>query len=354
MTILGIDLGTTNSVAAFINAQGIPTVVPDQLDASNFQTRSVIGFDERHALVGTPALELQHDAAGSEPIRFVKSFMGANYDHLWQDGRGNGWRAETLSALILKKLTQDVSAFTSPELENLVIGVPANFNHRQRQATKVAAALADLPMPTLVDEPIAAAMFLGQENPSDRTIFIYDFGGGTFDATIVQVEGDGLYVLATRGANDLGGRNLDDELLDVLAQDFRRQTGLDPRRDSVAAARLADFAEQTKMALSDPAVPLVEDTLVLAQRVFEASLSRNMLEQVAAPAIDRTIEVSQAVLAETGLGWADIDMMVMVGGSSLAPAIEDRLRRESGLPPHKIVSRQPHFAVAYGLAMAAA
>jgi molecular chaperone DnaK len=202
---VGIDLGTTFSLIARVDARGIPVLFPDRHEAERFKTPSVVHIGPEGALVGQAVEELLEDAPELPVSRFVKLSMGreepAFVDHL-----GRAWPPEAISALILKKLARDVAADTDEPIDGAILSVPAHFNDPQRQATRHAGELAGLKVIDLVEEPVAAATYYGAHTaPAGSTILVYDLGGGTFDATILHVDARGLYVLATDGVSDLGG-----------------------------------------------------------------------------------------------------------------------------------------------------
>jgi len=350
---LGIDLGTTFSLASFVNAQGVPALVPDLHNANEFRTASAVHVADKQALVGTAIEELLLDEPGLSVARGFKQGMGGETP-LWRDGEGRDWPAEALSALVLKKLLRDVEAFVAESVDSCVVTVPANFDDAQRRATQLAARLAGLSRVHLVEEPVAAATFYGfSEKSAEQTLFVYDFGGGTFDATVLQISEGRLFVLATEGHNGLGGRRIDAALVDLIARDFARQHGRNPLDDAATQEQLRRFAEDAKIALGMPARNQLRKTLVLAGQVAELALSREQLDRIVLPIVDETIAVSRRCLDAAGLTWNQIDRVLMTGGSSLLPAVAKRLAQETGKQGDALHCRQPHQAVAYGAALIA-
>lgn len=353
MTHLGIDLGTTYSLVAHVNSQGIPTLFPDRFDANHFRTPSVVHIGEEGAFVGAVAEEVQLDEPALPLWRHIKLSMGD--DVSLDDYQGRAWRPEAISALILKKMMADVELHTPEDIESVVIAVPANFNDKQRRATKLAALLAGLPSPLLIEEPIAAATFFGAaEGKSDATLFIYDLGGGTFDATILQTAADGLYALATEGRNDVGGKSVNEVLIRFIAREFNARFGVDPTTDPLAVTRLGRFAEDAKIKLSMPGKGQVRETLVMAGHALDFIITRSQFEDMISPLIDRTLEVSISCLKAAGLRWSDMDKVLLAGGSSLIPLVRQRLKSVARVSSGQLETKQPHQAVAFGAAMIAA
>ena len=213
MNYLGIDLGTTFSLVSYMNSQSLPALFPDYHDANEFRTPSVVHISEEGCFVGQSLEEVLEDEPGLSQARFFKLDMGVE-ESVYSDHLERDWLPESLSALVLKKLMRDVEAFLHEEVNGVVITVPANFNDAQRTATKHAAFLAGLPAPTLIEEPIAAATYYGfSEKGGEQTLFVYDLGGGTFDATVLQSSPEGLYALATEGTNKIGGKGIDELIM---------------------------------------------------------------------------------------------------------------------------------------------
>jgi len=350
---LGIDLGTTFSLASFVNAQGVPALVPDFHNASEFRTPSVVHVSEDQALVGTAIEELLIDEPGLGVARGFKQRMGEDASAL-KDSQGREWPPEALSALVLKKLLRDVEAFAAESVDSCVLTVPANFDDAQRRATQLSARLAGLSRVQLVEEPVAAATFYGfSEKSAEQTLFVYDFGGGTFDATVLQISEGRIYVLATEGHNGLGGRRIDAALIELIVQEYRRQHARDPQDDPAAREQLRRFAEEAKIALGLPARTQLRKTLVLSGKVTELVLSREQLDRIVQPIVEETLQVSRRCLEGAGLGWNQIDRVLLTGGSSLLPSVGKRLAQETGKHGEALHCRQPHQAVAYGAALIA-
>ncbi len=353
MQYLGLDLGTTFSLVAYVNAQGVPALFPDYHDANEFRTPSVIHIGEEGCLVGQALEELLEDEPALSQARFVKLEMG-KLTSVYKDNHNNEWLPESLSALILKKLMRDVESFLHEEIDGVVITVPANFNDAQNKATKHAALMAGLPSPTLIEEPIAAATYYGYADKSgEQTLFVYDLGGGTFDATVLQSSDDGLYALATEGTNEIGGKGIDELIMAQVAQEFQRAHGSNPLEDPVAASQLRRFATETKLSLAKPGKNQVRKTLLLAGKTLDFVITKHQFETLINNLIDETIKVCERCLSAAGLEWMMIDKVLLTGGSSLLPLVLDKIAVACGKPRDDIICKQPHQAVAYGAALIA-
>lgn len=354
MIFPGIDLGTTFSMVAHVNAHGQPALFPDVHNASLFRTPSTVYVGREGCLVGAAAEELLDDTPDLPVARFVKAHLSTP-DWRYADHLERHWPAEGLSALILRKLLRDVDTFTGEDRGPAVLTVPAQFTDEQRRATLRAADLAGMSDTKLVEEPVAAATFYGQdEGPADRTLLVYDFGGGTFDVTILQTARDGLFVLATDGVSKLGGRHLDDQLVALMAAAYTRQFQHSPLSDPGSVQRLRRLAEDSKIKLSRPGLNQVKHAILLMGQPFEFVLTRGMFDTIVNEAVAQTLAATQRCLAAAALDWQDIDKILLTGGSSLLPQVRDGLMRASGKPAAELICKTPHQAVAYGAALLAA
>ena len=352
--IVGIDLGTTFSLISYVNSSGTPTLIPSRRDAQRFQTPSVVHIGERGAIVGDLLEELLAEEPGLPVCRFAKLSMGHREKVLFTDNTGVGYNAEAISALVLRKLKEDAEAALSEPITGAVITVPANFNDAQRQATVNAGRLADIPVLGLVEEPLAAATFFGLNTKGgERLIFVFDIGGGTLDATILSATPDGLYAIATEGADNIGGKNFDELIMGIVADQFRGQYGFDPRTEVEAAQRLRMFATQTKIALSSPTASVFSKPLILSGKSLRVTFNRSQFETAAEPWLEACQEVCERALKSQSLSWEDIDELILTGGSSLVPCVERKVREMCSLQPAKIRREQPHASIAYGAALLA-
>jgi molecular chaperone DnaK len=352
--IVGIDLGTTFSLISYVNASGTPTLIPSKRDPQRFQTPSVVHIGERGALVGDLVEELLQEEAALPVARFAKLMMGQPGKHAFTDHLGRNYSPEAVSSLVLRKLKEDAESALSEPVTGAVITVPANFNDAQRQATVNAGRLADIPVLGLVEEPLAAATFFGLNTKGgERLIFVFDIGGGTLDATILSATPEGLYAIATEGADNIGGKNFDELIMGIVADQFRGQFGSDPRNDAEAAQRLRAFATKSKIELSSPNVGVISKPVILGGKSLRVTFSRAQFESAAEPWLEACQEVCERALKSQSLAWDDIDELILTGGSSLVPAVERRVREMSGLQPARIRREQPHASIAYGAALLA-
>lgn len=353
MIFPGIDLGTTYSMMAHVNSHGQPALFPDVHDASQFRTPSVVYIGREGCLVGEAAEELLEDAPELPIARFVKARLSQT--QWWHgDHQQRRWSAEGLSALIVRKLLKDADTFANDEIGPAVVTVPALFTDEQRRATLRAATIAGLGSVRLMEEPVAAATYYGlDEGPIDRTLLVYDFGGGTFDVTVLQTAKEGLFVLATDGVAKLGGRILDERIMALIADDFLRRFGRNPLSDPASAQRLRRLAEQAKIKLSKPGLPQIRQSLLLLGNPFDFVFTRQQFDAIMTEAVSETLAACCRCLNAASLTWRDVDKVLLTGGSSLLPQVQSEILRVSGKHPGDVVSRQPHQAVAFGAAILA-
>ena len=354
MADIGIDLGTTYALVGMTNQQAMPVLIPDANNASEFRTPTLVHLSGQNAQVGHVVEDLLVDDPDSPVARGFKPFMGSA-EWMFQDSDNRHWHAESLSTLMLRKLLRDVELFTGEVPDRAVIAVPANFNDTQRKATKLSAALAGLGHVKLVEEPIAAAVFYGlTEKSAEQTLLVYDFGGGTFDASVIQIADSKVHVLASDGDSRLGGLALDQRIVDFLLAECRRQHGVQQAGDTATLEVLRRYAEELKILFSQPGKQQVRRMIIVAGKVLELHFSREQIEHLLHPVVEETLEVTARCLKSTGLGWRDVDKVLLAGGSSLIPHVTRRLAEVSGKPLDAIGCRQPHQAVAYGAALLAA
>src|SRR5690349_13963263 len=367
--IIGIDLGTTNSVVAVMEA-GTPVVIPNQEGGRT--TPSVVGFAKSgERLVGQVA-KRQAVTNPENTIYSIKRFMGRRFDEVSEEmklvpykvvrGDNGDARVEAggkkqsppeISAMILAKLKEAAEAYLGEKVTQAVITVPAYFNDAQRQATKDAGKIAGLEVMRIINEPTAAALAYGLDRKKNETIAVYDFGGGTFDISILEV-GDGVVeVKSTNGDTHLGGDNIDHRIIDWLIQEFKRDQGIDVSKDQMALQRLKEAAEKAKIELST----LLETEINLPFLTADASgpkhlavkLTRARLEQMMADILDRTVEPCKKALADAGMQPSNIDEVVMVGGSTRIPKVLEIVKNLFGKEPNRSVN--PDEVVAVGAAV---
>jgi molecular chaperone DnaK len=344
--IVGIDLGTTFSAIAHVNEHGKPEIIPNR--EGERTTPSVIFFEEDgNPIVGSEA----RNQAITEPrrtIRFVKREMGnpsyrANID-------GKDYFPEDLSAMILKKLKNDAEASLGKEISKAVISVPAYFKDAQREATRQAGQIAGLEVIRIVNEPTAAALAYGLDKVEGRqTILVYDFGGGTFDATVMQINGREFTILATDGDAMLGGKDIDARLVEYFAEEFQREHEVDLRLDPHTHQDLWDKAEVAKKNLSFR-TPLME-ALSSGEKALRIDIDREQFNELIEDLIKQTEDCMNRVIQAAGMDWAKIDTVLLVGGSSRIPAVKEMIKRVTGKDAARDMN--PDECVALGAAIQA-
>jgi molecular chaperone DnaK len=369
---VGIDLGTTNSVIAVMEA-GEPVVIPNAEGGRT--TPSVVAFTKSgERLVG----QLARRQAAVNPentVYSIKRFMGRKYDEVdrerkmvpyktlpGKDGRveveiqAKRYTPEQVSAMILQKLKTDAEAYLGEKVTDAVITVPAYFNDSQRQATKNAGEIAGLNVIRIINEPTAAALAYGLEKKENEKILVFDLGGGTYDVSVLEV-GEGVFeVKATNGDTHLGGDDYDRRLVDYVADEFKKENGIDLRNDRQALQRLTEAAEKAKIELSSRVETEVNLPFITADQTgpkhLAMTITRSKFEQLTADLSERTVAPFQAALKDAGLSPSDLNEVILVGGATRMPAIQELVKRlTSGKEPHKGVN--PDEVVAVGAAIQA-
>ncbi|AKH97250.1 molecular chaperone DnaK [Halanaeroarchaeum sulfurireducens] len=344
--ILGIDLGTTNSAFAMMEGGDPEIIVNTEGDRT---TPSVVAFDDGEQLIGKAAKN-QAVQNPEETVQSIKRHMGDDYE---VEMDGETYTPEQVSAMILQKIKRDAEEYLGQDVEKAVITVPAYFNDKQRQATKDAGEIAGLEVERIVNEPTAASMAYGLDDETEQTVLVYDLGGGTFDVSILELGGGVYEVVATNGDNDLGGDDWDDAIVDWLADDFENGHGIDLREDRQALQRLKDAAEEAKIELSSrkettinlPFITATDDGPVH----LEKDLTRAKFESLTADLIERTVDPTEQALADADLSKADIDEVILVGGSTRMPQVQEKVEELTDQEPKKNVN--PDEAVALGAAI---
>ncbi|NEU31644.1 molecular chaperone DnaK [bacterium LRH843] len=345
--IIGIDLGTTNSCVAVMEG-GEAVVIPNP--EGNRTTPSVVAFKDGERLVGEVAK--RQAITNPNTIMSIKRHIGTNHKETVE---GKDYSPEEISAIILQKLKSDAEAYLGETVTKAVITVPAYFNDSQRQATKDAGRIAGLEVDRIVNEPTAAALAYGLEKEEDQTILVYDLGGGTFDVSILEL-GEGFFeVKATSGDNKLGGDDFDQVIINHLVAEFKKENGIDLSQDKMAMQRLKDAAEKAKKDLSGVAQTQISLPFITADATgpkhLELSLSRAKFEELSADLVERTLLPTRRAMEDAGLSASEIDRIVLVGGSTRIPAVQEAIKQLTGKEPHKGVN--PDEVVALGAAVQA-
>src|SRR6056297_2269663 len=345
--ILGIDLGTTNSAFAVMEG-GDPEIIVNA--EGERTTPSVVAFDDGERLVGKPAKN-QAVKNPEQTIQSVKRHMGEDDYSVTLDGEE--YTPEQVSAMILQKIKRDAEEYLGDEIEKAVITVPAYFSDRQRQATKDAGEIAGFEVERIINEPTAAAMAYGLDDESDQTVLVYDLGGGTFDVSILELGGGVYEVVATNGDNELGGDDWDHAIIDYLADDFEDEYGIDLREDRQALQRLTEAAEEAKIELSNRKESNVTLPFIASDengpKDLEASITRAKFESLTSDLVERTVGPTEQALEDAGYSKSDIDEVILVGGSTRMPMVQEKVDELTGQEPKKNVN--PDEAVALGAAI---
>ncbi|PWL44037.1 molecular chaperone DnaK [Christensenella sp. MSJ-20] len=347
--IIGIDLGTTNSCVAVMEG-GDPTVIPNSEGMRT--TPSVVGFAKTgERLVGQIA-KRQAITNPQNTIASIKRDMGTDRK---VTAEGKTYSPQEISAMILQKLRADAEAYLGEKVSQAVITVPAYFSDSQRQATKDAGTIAGLEVLRIINEPTAAALAYGLDKDGSGKVLVFDLGGGTFDVSILEI-GDGVFeVLATNGNNRLGGDDFDKKIMDYLVEEFKKSDGIDLSRDNMAMQRLKEAAEKAKIDLSSTTETSINLPFITADangpRHMDISLSRTKFDQLTADLVEKTVGPTTQALKDAGLSAGQIDKVILVGGSSRIPAVQEAVKRITGKEPYKGIN--PDECVAIGAAIQA-
>jgi molecular chaperone DnaK len=366
---IGIDLGTTNSCMAVLEG-GEPTVIPNAEGGRT--TPSVVAFTkDGHRLVGTPARR-QQVTNPQNTIFSIKRFMGRKYSEVTEEmtivpyevlqgpggdvrvkAAGKDYAPPEISAMVLQKLKQDAEAYLGEPVSDAVITVPAYFNNAQREATKDAGKIAGLNVLRIINEPTAAALAYGLEKEADQTILVFDLGGGTFDVSVLELAEGVFEVKSTAGDNHLGGDNFDKAIVDWMVAEFKRDQGIDLAADPMALQRLYEAAEKAKIELSSTMTTQINLPFITATaegpKHLDLSLTRAKLEEITADLLERTVGPTKQALADGALDASKIDHVVLVGGMTRMPAVQEQVKKIVGKDPHKGVN--PDEVVAVGAAI---
>ena len=342
--IIGIDLGTTNSCVAVMEG-GKPTVIANQEGART--TPSVVAFTKNgERLVGEPA-KRQAVTNADNTIASIKRDMGTDHGRTID---GKKYSPQQISAMILQKLKADAENYLGEPVTEAVITVPAYFNDAQRQATKDAGKIAGLDVKRIINEPTAAALAYGLDNEKEQKIMVYDLGGGTFDVSIIEI-GDGVIeVLSTNGDTRLGGDDFDQKIIDWMLAEFKNQEGIDLSGDKMAMQRLKEAAEKAKKELSSATTTNINLPFITATaegpKHFDMNLTRAKFEELVHDLIERTAIPVQNAMKDAGLNYNDISKVLLVGGSTRVPAVQEKVKQLTGKEPNK--SLNPDECVALG------
>ena len=342
--IIGIDLGTTNSCVAVMEG-GKPTVIANAEGSRT--TPSVVAFTKTgERLVGEPA-KRQAVTNADHTISSIKRHMGSDY-RVTIDGKS--YTPQEISAMILQKLKSDAEGYLGEKVTEAVITCPAYFNDAQRQATKDAGKIAGLDVKRIINEPTAAALAYGLDNEKEQKVMVYDLGGGTFDVSIIEI-GDGVIeVLATAGNNHLGGDDFDKRVADYIVSEFKKQEGIDLSGDKMAMQRIREAAEKAKIELSSATTTNINLPFITATadgaKHLDLNLTKAKFDELTADLVEATAEPVRTALNDAGLTASDLTKVLLVGGSTRIPAVQDKVRQLTGHEPSKNLN--PDECVAIG------
>ncbi len=345
--IIGIDLGTTNSCVAVMEG-GKPTVIANTEGLRT--TPSIVAFTKTgERLVGEPA-KRQAVTNADHTISSIKREMGTDYK---KDIDGKKYSPQEISAMILQKMKADAEGYLGEKVTEAVITVPAYFNDAQRQATKDAGKIAGLDVKRIINEPTAASLAYGLDNEHEQKIMVYDLGGGTFDVSIIEI-GDGVIeVLSTSGDNRLGGDDFDQKVVDWMLDEFKKAEGIDLSTDKMALQRLKEAAEKAKKELSSATTTNINLPFITANqdgpKHFDMNLTRAKFDELTRDLVDRTATPVQNALRDAGITAADLGQVLLVGGSTRIPAVQDKVKALTGKEPSKALN--PDECVAIGAAI---
>ena len=342
--IIGIDLGTTNSCVAVMEG-GQPTVITNQEGMRT--TPSVVAFTKSGERLVGDAAKRQAVTNADKTISSIKRHMGTDYK---VDIDGKKYSPQEISAMILQKLKADAEGYLGEKVTEAVITVPAYFNDAQRQATKDAGKIAGLEVKRIINEPTAAALAYGLDNENEQKIMVYDLGGGTFDVSIIEI-GDGVIeVLSTNGDTRLGGDDFDQHITDYMISEFNKQEGVDLSKDNMALQRLKEAAEKAKKELSSATSTNISLPYITAvnnvPKHFEMTLTRAKFDELTSDLVERTVIPVQNALNDAGLTINDISKVLLVGGSTRIPAVQEKVKSLMGQEPSKTLN--PDECVALG------
>ena len=345
---IGIDLGTTNSVVAVMEG-GEPVVIPNA--EGNRTTPSIVAFVKNERVVGEIA-KRQAITNPDHTISSIKRKMGSDYK---VNIEGKTYTPQEISAMIIQKLRQDAENYLGEKVSQAVVTVPAYFTDSQRQATKDAGTIAGLEVLRIINEPTAASLAYGLDKGEEQTILVFDLGGGTFDVSILDI-GDGIFeVKATSGNNLLGGDDFDQRIIDYLADQFKKEHGIDLRNDKMALQRLKEAAEKAKIELSTLTSSVVNLPFVTADqngpKHLDITLTRAQFDKLSEDLIEKTMGPTRQAMKDAGLNPSDVDRILLVGGSTRIPAVQNAIKKYLGKDPDRTIN--PDECVAIGAAIQA-
>ncbi|HQD42375.1 MAG TPA: molecular chaperone DnaK, partial [Bacillota bacterium] len=347
--VIGIDLGTTNSCVAVMEG-GEPVVIPNAEGSRT--TPSVVAFSKKGERMVGQVAKRQAITNPEGTVSSIKRLMGSDKKVKLHDKE---YTPQEISAMVLQKLKMDAESYLGEKITKAVITVPAYFTDSQRQATKDAGRIAGLEVLRIINEPTAASLAYGLDKGENQKVLVFDLGGGTFDVSILEL-GEGVFeVLATSGNNKLGGDDFDDRIIDYLAAEFKKEHGIDLKKDRTAMQRLKDEAEKAKKELSGVMSTSINLPFITADasgpKHLDMTLTRAKFEELTADLVEATMEPMRKALSDAGLSAGQIDKVILVGGSTRIPAVQEAVKKITGKDPYKGIN--PDECVAIGAAIQA-
>jgi molecular chaperone DnaK (HSP70) len=353
--VLGIDLGTSNTVAASLSRDGNPILIPDANSKDVQITPSIAIIEGKKAYAGNFAESLYETLPDKQIIAYFKRSFGTQEPVYFDDDR-NAWFSEAVASLILRKVKNDAELYLPDGYKQAVITVPAHYNDVQRKSVIEAARLADLDLTAIIEEPVAAALFYGSQNKKidEEIILIYDFGGGTFDLTLITKSGNQLNVIAKDGVNKLGGKEFDEIVHNTISQHYRKTFGYDFPTDKLTQNRIQKIAEKIKIELNDADDPRnLSKWIMVGRDAFEATFYYDTYAEQATQLITKTEQAVNRCLRSLGMQFTDVNKVVLIGGTSSSKLVYNFWKKKMG-PNQELVYHQPLSSVAKGAALYAA
>ena len=350
--VLGIDLGTSNTVASTLSRDHVPLLIPDINNKQSESTPSAILFDGKKALAGQLAQHLFELYPSKTIHRFFKRHFGT-YNPVFIDEYANPWFSETLAAILLKKVQHDASSFMPEPFRKMVLTVPAHYNDIQRKSVIEASKLAEMELTAIIDEPIAAALYYSHqvEQIEDEIIMVYDFGGGTFDLTIITKSNNKIFVIAKDGISNIGGKEFDGIVADQIRNNYEMVTKRSFPDDPLIHNRLLMLAEEIKIKLNSKEEADVSKWFSFHKHIFQCHFSKADYAVKAGLLIEKTEKAVQSCLRSLGMSFSDIHKIILIGGTSNSYLVYDYWNRKINPDKQKIIYHQPLASVAKGAAL---
>lgn len=352
--VLGIDLGTSNTVASTVSRDGTPVIIPDVNDKNQFSTSTIVLLDGVKGYVGEIATNLSDVTSNKELFAFFKRYFGSGIP-VYTDEQGNQWHSEGLAALILKKIIHDAEIYLPDGFTKTVITVPAHYNDIQRRSVLEAARLAGMEIPAIIDEPVAAALYYGQSQgiySIDELTLVYDFGGGTFDLTLITQSEDHLHVIAKDGIEKLGGKEFDEIVSAFIKESYQAAFSKPfPEDNKHYKNQLQKISEEIKLKINASESSVLKEFILIGKDAFECIINTEIYREKAKKLIDQTSAVVNRCLRTMGLGIGEIQKIILIGGTSSSKIVYDYWLEKTAGTNVQVIYHQPLNSVAKGAAL---